>query len=476
MRTQTTEYSLVRRITVLAAATAGLICAQVSNGSQSDLSEYQGRRIALVIGNDAYPQAPLNNAVNDAVTIGRVMEERGFSARVLTNSSLGRMDAEVTSFIQSIQPKDIVLMFYSGHGIQIDGDNFMVPVDFAATNEVDAKYRASSIGSILDRIHVRSPALTLLILDACRNNPFQTTRSFQKGWAAMQGAFGTFIAFATSPGSTASDNPGGRNGLFTEQLAASLNDNSLLSLDDLFNTVRKKVYLKSQARQLPWSSSSVIGTFLFSSHPPVSKPKESTVGGFKEQISPSPITLEVSNNQAVTSPNILNNPVRTLPAPVSSGVLRQPTEEVKSIVGMFRAQQFDEVISVLTAALPSAADRTAIFRLRALAYALIGARSEARADVAAAHDSKNGSDYLTHYVACLVNTAEGAIEDAIKEGTEAVHSNSEFGEAYICLANAYFLASQYDHALAAFNVGTVRQSSCIECSKLKTAIDAKLAR
>jgi hypothetical protein len=137
-------------------------------------------------------------------------------------------------------------------------------VDFDAKDEADAKYVAYSASRLYERMDLAGARLNILILDACRNNPFRSTRSGDGGLAAMSTGRGTLIAFATAPGKTADDNPSGRNGLFTSHLISALREPGL-SLDQVFNRVREKVYSESNQRQLPWTVSSVIGEFYFQS-------------------------------------------------------------------------------------------------------------------------------------------------------------------------------------------------------------------
>lgn len=138
--------------------------------------------------------------------------------------------------------------------------NFLVTTDFAPEDEADAKYTAYSASRLHDCLETTGARLKIFILDACRNNPFRSTRSATSGSSAMNVGRGTFIANATAPGRTASDNPAAANGLFTIHLISALKQPGL-SLDQVFSQVREKVYADSGRKQLPWTGSSVTGQF-----------------------------------------------------------------------------------------------------------------------------------------------------------------------------------------------------------------------
>jgi uncharacterized caspase-like protein len=246
------------RVAVLAFAILYSSPALAQQGQR--MLELPGKYVALVIGNDAYPNIPLANAVNDAKAMGSALKDLGFDADVVLNCDLRTMERAVDAFVKKLEPGGIALFFYAGHGIQLSGDNYLVPVNFNAKDEADAKYEAYSASRVQERMEGSGSRINILILDACRNNPFRGSRAAGGGLAAMNTGRGTFIAFATAPGSTASDNPKSGNGLFTGHLVSTLREPGL-TLDQLFNRVRQKVYAESGQKQLPWTGSSVIGDF-----------------------------------------------------------------------------------------------------------------------------------------------------------------------------------------------------------------------
>jgi tetratricopeptide (TPR) repeat protein len=172
------------------------------------------------------------------------------------------LELGVEAFITHIRPGDVVLIYYAGHGMQIAQENYILPVDFAPTTALDARRAGYSASTLLDRVHSQQPRLTIMMLDACSDNPFAMERSLVRGWAPMQTGNGTFIALASSPGEPAEDNPAGSNGLFTAHLLRALSV-PFLTLDDLFRRVREGVLEASGRRQRPWISSSVVGDFVF---------------------------------------------------------------------------------------------------------------------------------------------------------------------------------------------------------------------
>jgi hypothetical protein len=220
------------------------------------------RRLALAIGNDAYPGNPLHNAVNDARGMKSALEQSGFTVQLGLNVTQRQMESVIDEFTGGVKPGDVALFFYAGHGMQISDQNYLVPVDFEARTAVDAKYKAYPAQRVQENLEAAGAGMQILVLDACRNNPFRSWRGGSDGLAAMQAGRGTYIAFATSPGKTAADNSGGQNGLFTGELIAVLREPGF-SIDQVFNRVRERVAERSHGQQLPWSTSSVTGEFYF---------------------------------------------------------------------------------------------------------------------------------------------------------------------------------------------------------------------
>jgi formylglycine-generating enzyme required for sulfatase activity len=225
------------------------------------------RRVALAIGNNAYRDHPLQNAVNDAQAVRAALADVGFEVDLKLNLGMAQLEQAASEFAARVRPGDVAVFYYSGHGIQVGGENYLIPVDFDARTAVDAKYKSYAASRVQENLEAAGVALQIIILDACRDNPYRGLRSGSGGLAAMQAGKGTYIAFATGPGRTADDNASGRNGLFTGALVEALRQPGL-TLDQVFNRVRVRV-AAVRPEQVPWSSSNVLGEFYFRPGAPV---------------------------------------------------------------------------------------------------------------------------------------------------------------------------------------------------------------
>jgi hypothetical protein len=231
-----------------------------------------GKRIALVIGNDEYRAVPkLANAVHDAQAMRGALEGAGFQVQIATNVTREGIDAAVDKFIAAINPGDIALFYYSGHAVQVGGENYISPVDLVAANEVQVRNRSFKVSEVIEEMESRGADLQIAVLDACRNNPFARERSIGggQGLAAMNVGRGTFLAYATAPGKTSDDNSSDRNGLYTTHLLKALAQPGL-SLEQVFKQASADVQAASNGKQIPWISSSVQGDFYF--RPPAPPP------------------------------------------------------------------------------------------------------------------------------------------------------------------------------------------------------------
>ena len=229
-------------------------------------------RHALVVGNDVYQRSPLVNAINDARAMESTLTGMGFSVETVTDADYPTFDRAIDLFVERIAGGDVALFYYAGHGVQVDGENYLIPVDFERASASKVKYRTLPANLIRERMERSGARLSILILDACRDNPFSGSRSVGTGLAQMETGIGTFIAFSTAPGRTATDSPSAANGLFTRHLIATLEAPGL-SIDEVFNEVRRKVYQDSDGRQIPWTASSLIGSFTFRPVPEAPPPR-----------------------------------------------------------------------------------------------------------------------------------------------------------------------------------------------------------
>lgn len=231
----------------------------------STLVYSQEKRLALVIGNCNYEHAvPLSNPVNDADAIAETLQLLGFDVMKYSNSSQKDMKKAIDSFGEKMKKYNVGLFFFAGHGIQVDGYNYLIPVDANVKEEYDAEYNCVNTGRVLAKMEASEANTNIIILDACRNNPFKKgwTRSLSaKGLAFMEAPTGTLIAYSTSPGNTASDGTG-EYGLYTESLLKYIGDPDLNVLQ-VFQQTRKVVKEKSNGEQVPWESTSLIDDFYF---------------------------------------------------------------------------------------------------------------------------------------------------------------------------------------------------------------------
>jgi len=225
----------------------------------------QEARMALVIGNGAYRDAPLRNPVNDARAMKEALEGCKFTVTLLQNAGKREMEDAIRAFGDTIRGGAVGLFYFAGHGVQVKGVNYLVPVGAKLDREDEVPYQAVEAGLVLDKMEAAKNRLNILILDACRNNPF--ARSWRstgdKGLAQVKAPTGSLIAYATAPGSTAADGTG-EHGLYTEALLAQMKEPGQ-ELEKVFKKVREKVLSGSRHQQTPWESNSTVGDFYF--HP-----------------------------------------------------------------------------------------------------------------------------------------------------------------------------------------------------------------
>jgi uncharacterized caspase-like protein len=221
-----------------------------------------GKRVALIIGNAAYPGlAALRNSANDANDISAKLKTLGFDVTLKIDMPLRQMLRTFTEFGNKVTSGSEVLFFYAGHGMQVKGQNYLIPVDAEIRNESSVSSEAVDVDQLLDKLS--QARLSIVILDACRNNPFERRfRGGGQGLAQMNAPTGTFIAYATAPGKVASDDGDGHNGLYTSELLKAM-DIPGIKVEDVFKRVRVNVVEKSGEAQTPWESSSLTGDFYF---------------------------------------------------------------------------------------------------------------------------------------------------------------------------------------------------------------------
>ena len=221
------------------------------------------KRIALVIGNADYAAGRLANSVLDARSMAETLRELGFEVLAHENAGYREMRRAVAEFGERLAADGVALFYYAGHGMQVNGKNYLVPTDAEIKSERFVAAEALDADGVLSQMHEAKTRVNIVILDACRDNPFTTRfRGLARGLAFMPTPAGTYVAYATGPGSVAEDGEPGRNGIYTGELLKALREPGL-RIEDVFKRVRIAVQARTENRQNPWDASSMTGDFFF---------------------------------------------------------------------------------------------------------------------------------------------------------------------------------------------------------------------
>ena len=222
-------------------------------------------RLALIIGNSSYRDAPLVNPVNDAKAVGTLFTQAGFTVDSQLNATRVDMITAIERFgVAAKRPETkLVVFYYAGHGAQLEWRNYLLPVDAVVQKQEDMKQRCVDLSLLLGQLSETKGKTFIIILDACRNNPFGSAyRPEQKGLSQFDAPVGSLLAYATSPGNVASDGAG-ENGLYTENLVRELSNRNI-RIEDALKRVRLNVRLASNGQQIPWETTSLEGdVFIF---------------------------------------------------------------------------------------------------------------------------------------------------------------------------------------------------------------------
>ncbi len=236
-------------------------------------------RIALVIGNSEYPSGPLPNPANDAKLMSDTLHSLGFEVLLRRNADQTTMKRAIQEFGAQLEkggPGAVGLFYYAGHGVQLNGLNYLIPTTAQIEREGDVEIEAVSADWVLEQMRYARNRLNIVILDACRNNPFvRSMRSANHGLAVMDAPAGILIAYSTAPGTVAADGSG-RNSPYTEALSKAMTDLHE-PVEQVFKHVRVGVLSATANKQVPWESSSLTGDFFFNGpQPQVSQPSVSS--------------------------------------------------------------------------------------------------------------------------------------------------------------------------------------------------------
>jgi uncharacterized caspase-like protein len=233
------------------------------------------RKAALVIGNSAYRVGALKNPVNDAQAVAASLRALGFEVTLRENASLRDMIESFRQFSVGARSASVRVVYYAGHGLQLKGRNYLLPVDTEIRGEDEVVAKSADLNELLDRLGATKQGINIVILDACRNNPFSGVElvgpdgrrlkfrgATPAGLAPVEAPLGSMVAFSTAPGGVALDNPGEKNSLYTKYLLASMGSPGL-PVELLFKQVRLGVARETGRVQVPWESSSLTGEFCF---------------------------------------------------------------------------------------------------------------------------------------------------------------------------------------------------------------------
>ena len=231
--------------------------------------------MALVIGNANYKVGALKNPANDAKAVATSLRSLGFEVTHRENASLREMLDAFQQFSTQSKTADVRVVYYAGHGVQVKGRNYLLPVDTEIRAEDDMPSKSADLNEFLGRLSALKDGMNVVILDACRNNPFSGTEivgpdgrrlkfrgAAQSGLARVEAPLGTMIAFSTAPDGVALDNPQEKNSLFTKHLLQHMQSPGL-PVEMLFKRVRVAVSEETNRVQVPWESSSLTGDFCF---------------------------------------------------------------------------------------------------------------------------------------------------------------------------------------------------------------------
>ncbi|GAB6039517.1 caspase family protein [Endothiovibrio diazotrophicus] len=231
-----------------------------------------GDRVALVVGNSEYMHAPfLPNPANDALDIREKLTSLGFDVKLIQDASRTQLEDAIRKFSKALRGSSVGLFFYAGHGLQVHGENYLVPIDAALMDEADIQFETVSVDVVMDQME-RDSRISLVFLDACRDNPLAnklarsmgTSRSTSvaRGLGQIEAGMGTLLAYSTQPGNVAVDGDG-RNSPFTAALLEHIGEGGL-EVRQLLTRVRADVIKKSNGKQIPWDHSSLVDDFYFS--------------------------------------------------------------------------------------------------------------------------------------------------------------------------------------------------------------------
>ncbi|MGE0425020.1 MAG: caspase family protein [Reyranellaceae bacterium] len=432
-------------------------------------------RVALVIGNGAYQNAePLKNPVNDARAMAKVLKDAGFEVIARENVTRRAFVEALYEFSGKVPPGGVGLFYYAGHGLQVRGINHLVPVDAALANERDVKYETIDLNDVLSGLDEARARLSLVILDACRDNPF--ARRFRsggsRGLAQADAPRGTVIAYATAPGDTAADGDGD-NGVYTAELLKAIAQPGL-KLEEVFKRTIDGVARVTANKQTPWVSSSFRGDFLFHAAavnvpPPAPPPPVASVPAPRPAVDPVEQT-------AWTTIASSNNPVmfelflKRFPNGVYADFARAKLEELKMAAVM---EEKRRSVAIEEAKARAAAEEA---KARAAAEeAKARAAAEETRRLAAAEEAKRkaGADAARRATEDEARRVAAAEEAKRKADAEAKRAADEEAKRQAAAEEARRRAAAEDEKKSVENVEAALKLADIDRKRIQAALTAK---
>ncbi len=383
------------------------------------------KRLALVIGNGAYQHTvSLPNPTNDATDIATALKDLSFEVLLGTNQSLPQMRRLIREFGAKLrQNGGVGLFYYAGHGVQVGGRNFLIPVDADIASEVETEDVALDVNSVLRQMDAAGNGFNIVILDACRTNPF--ARSWNRdtgvgGLAQINAPTGTLIEYSTCPGCVASDGQG-RNGLYTAVLLTHLKRTDV-DLMRMFQNVRADVKHKSNGTQVPWESNSTTGDFYF-----IASGKNRPVvsgGSANPSINPGAPANETPNNLDAIQYYTIS-------------------------LAYLGKGDFDRALTEINKAIQLSPEFAAAYVIRAGAYHFKNQHDQAIADC-----NKAIGLNLNHEGSYIVRGSSynvtGKYDLALADFNKAIQINPQSGPAYSGRGTSYANKKMYDKALPEF--------------------------
>lgn len=305
------------------------------------------KRVALVIGNGAYAASPLRTAVNDARAMARTLKGLGFLVIELENADLEAMQRAIFEFGGQLRSGGVGLFFFAGHGLQVAGRNYLVPIRANILSERNVKSHAIDVAGVLSEMEQAKNRLNLVILDASSENPFG--RRDARGLAVMDAPSGSLIAYAMAPGAVAPD-AAGSSGVYTAELIRAMSTPGL-PVEEVFRRARQAVRLKTNGLQVPWETSALTGDFAFSGEAP--KPPPAVAARPAQPAPPARAAVPAVDFGRYHALLIANQAYRSLPK------LRTPIADVQQLGTVLRESYGFTSIRTLT-------DATRADMLRAL--------------------------------------------------------------------------------------------------------------